>query len=178
MRISKLIATKNHFLIALKTAEINDEISRSPFVASGVPQVAANTIGYVVTGNTRNYTSNASHGKVKAFDLASPMGAVRPNTKSSGEVVNFQFGVVNLNSGNTVSILVYPRDTKPSTVREHLDSNATTEELNTIDNNQTQTVVISEQCSLTTKIDLNTFEEIEPTVENTVTTEELNIDWG
>ena len=56
MRISKLIATKNHFLIALKTAEINDEISRSPFVASGVPQVAANTIGYVVTGNTRNYT--------------------------------------------------------------------------------------------------------------------------
>ena len=177
MRISKLIATKSHFLIALKTAEINDEIA-NPWRSDYAPQAAANSIGYVVTVNTRNYTSNASHGKVKAFDLASPMGAIRPNRNSSGEMTNFPFGVVNLNNRNTVSILVYPRDTKPSSVREHLHSNATTEELNTIDNNQTQTVVISEQCSLTTKIDLNTFEEIEPTVENTVTTEELNIDWG
>ena len=178
MRKSKLIATKSHFLLAVKNAEINDEVYSPSFTTSGA-EIASNTIAYLVTGNTRNYTSNASHGKVKAFDMASPIGAVRSNRKSSGEVVNFsQLGIVNLNNGNTVSILIFPRDNKPGSVVEHLDSNATTEELNTIDNNQTQTVVISEQCSLTTKIDLNTFEEIEPTVENTVTTEELNIDWG
>ena len=109
--------------------------------------------------------------------LTSAITAGRTEASFNAEIKSIGAGKSSILDFKT-RLIEHPRDTKPSTVREHLDSNATTEELNTIDNNQTQTVVISEQCSLTNKIDLNTFEEHEPTVDNTVTTEELNIDWG
>jgi hypothetical protein len=179
MRKVKCIVTKDHYIFAARVYEINDEINApGGVVSSGVK--SSNTFIYLSSGNTYMFSTNTSHGHVKTAEFDSPGGWVRPNHGSNGMVNISPVGSVNSFDGNTTLTLVFTRynnRSRDGALKEVVDENATEGELSTIENNQTQTVVLEKQCVQKIKRDLNTFEKYKPTVENTVTTEELNIDW-
>ena len=132
---------------------------------------------YWTSGTARVFINSASQGTwSKHADTIAPLGWVRSNHEETFEYTG-GFGMANLHDANTSYTNIVSKEVYNSGAFEKFN-NANTEELSTIDNNPNQTVVVAEQCNMGVKRDLDTFEVYHPAVEQTVTEEDLNIDWG
>ena len=168
-----MIATKDHFFYYLTTPDKNDEIINITQDNIDPKDANTNVLTFFSSGNNRRLYEDNSGNWQKHLDFVAPLMFAR---KAFGGGVTPMCFVNNEDSKSSLGQVI---------AREHYDTgfyannnNASNGEKETIVNNPNQTVVVSDQCSISTKRNLETGEVYIPEVTNTVTEEELNIDWG
>ena len=174
MRKAKMIATKDHFFFYLTTPDKNDEIINITQDNIDPKDANTNVLTFFSSGNNRRFYKDGNGNWQKHLDFVAPLMFAR---KAFGGGVTPMCFVNNDDSKSSLGQVI---------AREHYDTgcyadnnNASDGEKETMENNPNQTVVISEQCSVSEKRNLETCEIIIPeAVPNPITEEALNIDWG
>ena len=173
MRKVKMIATKSHFFYYLTTPDKNDEVVSITQDNINPKDANTNVLTFVSSGSSRRLYKDDNDSWQKDADYFAPLMFAR---KAFGGGTTPSCVINNNNSKTAIGQVI---------AREHYDTgfyadnnNASDGEKETIDNNPNQTVVISEQCSVSIKRNLETGELYVPEVTNNVTDEELDIDWG
>lgn len=147
MRVSTMIATKNHFLFVVKNTDVNDEL----YAAEEYP--AGNPIGFFADGTAATFEKETPEGPWTKY--ASEHTAPILHTRS----INSLFGAVAA-TDDVVYISIIPREDATSGEWGRL-SNASQEESVIIETAE-NTFQIGEHCNIELCRDLNTFEMIEP----------------
>jgi len=176
MKRVKWIATKDHLILSGRTYYKNDELHTPDGMSED--SSFANVIMYFTSGNTRVFTSNASHNVWTTHaNIQAPFGCVRPICNS---VVQYTggFGIVNLENSNAAYTVIIPKAIRNSGYWGNINT-ASEEEQELVNQKPTETVVFESQCFVATKRDPDTFEiYTEEEASNDIATEDLNIDWG
>lgn len=148
MRISTMIATKDHFLFIIKNSEINDEL----YAAEGFPE--GNPIGFFAEGSASTFTK---------ADLEETTPWVKYSENHEAPVLhvrskNSLFGAV-AKDENVTYVTIIPREGALAGEWKKLH-NANDEEYLMIQNSDTSFQVGS-QCNVELYRDLDTFELID-----------------
>jgi len=175
MKRVKWIATKDHLILSGRTYYANDELHSPDGMSENI--TSANLMMYWTSGNTRVFTSNASHNVWTTHaNIQAPYGCVRPIRNSVYEHTG-GFGIVNLENSNAAYTAILPKALHNAGYWGDINT-ASEEEHDLMDQSPTETLIIQDQCFVSTKRDPDTFAVYtEDETECDIATEDLNINW-
>ena len=169
-----MIATKDHFFMYATADEINDElfyIDKEDLSNNNVQSIT-----FFSAGQVGHFIENSNGIMEKRKDHQSPL-------MISGEVHNLKTsskrsgGIVNNKNFKSAFGQIIAREKHSDDLFAKIIP-ASNNELSDMNDNPNQTIAIMNQCKVSIKRNLETFEVFVPEVTNTVTEEDLNIDWG
>jgi len=159
MRVSTMIATKDHFLFIVKSTETKDEL----YAAEEYP--AGNPIGFIAQGSAvafKKETLNSPWEKYGDSHIAPIL-----HTRS----INSLFGAT-AEADNVIYLSIIPREDALHGAPKKINNASADEEL--MIQNSDETFQVGEQCNVEIYRDLNTFDVID--LESVALDITLNID--
>jgi hypothetical protein len=147
MRQTKMIATKNHFILMAASNKIGTELWAG--YAQGQNVRSVNAIGFVSRGEVSTFNANTANASWSKYDDgASPLMTVRPNFGT--------FGIAAKSESVTFGCII-PKEFHVTEQFSHLNL-ANQEEIEKIEDTNNETVYVYQQCKYDETRDLDTFD--------------------
>lgn len=146
MRVSTMIATKDHFLFIVKSTEVKDEL----YAAEEYP--AGNPIGFIAQGSAVAFKKETLNGPWEKYSNSHIAPIL--HTRS----INSLFGAI-AETDNVVYVSIIPREDALYGAPQKINNANSDEEL--MIQNSNETFQIGEQCNVEIYRDLNTFDLID-----------------
>ena len=174
-----MTTTKTHFVCFVLADDIGDEVSISDFtpgaIANGASRIGYNIVSFGVQGTANAFLQNSLSGSWDYWgEYTFPMLESKFNDNPD---VMRTFGIVST-SGDTLYVGLLPReDSLSSSYLEYTNQIASSDEVTRIgDTSNTISFNLSTICQQSEMIrDVETFERIEETIEETIPDSEVSI---